>query len=153
MTPSEIEAAKGQIHLAFSEALSIALTEAFRENANHLSNLEEAYCMVDMVFCKMADGETLSDDDAKEYEDNLLVLAALALVEVAIRRQSGLIKEWANCLRTFADLAESFCPIEKAANAQSQIEEPERSAGDEMTAASAEVSLTPHKINQESDNG
>jgi hypothetical protein len=56
--------------------------------------------------------------------------------------KSGLIKEWANCLRTFADLAESFCPIEKAANAQSQIDEP--GTGDEMTAASDGVCLT-HK--------
>jgi len=87
MTRSEIEAAKARIHLAFSEALGIAMTEAFRVNANHLGNMEEAYCMIDMVFTKLADGETPSADDQKEYEDNLLVLAALALVEVAQCRE------------------------------------------------------------------
>ena len=86
MTPSEIEAAKGQIHLAFSEALSIAMTEAFRVNADYLHGIAEASCMVDMVLDKLADGETLSDYDAEEYESNLLALAALALVEVAERR-------------------------------------------------------------------
>jgi hypothetical protein len=89
MTPSEIEAAKGAIHLAFSEALSIAMTEAFRVNADHLHGIAEASCMVDMVLEKLAGDETLSTEDAEEYESNLLILAALALVEVAeLRRET-----------------------------------------------------------------
>jgi len=53
--------------------------------------------------------------------------------------------------RIALELGEALVTL--AASSQSEIEEPERSAGDTESAASAERSLTPHKINQESDNG
>jgi hypothetical protein len=48
-------------------------------------------------------------------------------------------------------IAAEYGRLRKAANSQGQIDEP--GTGDEMTAASDGVCLTPRKINQESDNG
>ena len=57
-----------------------------------------------------------------------------------------------NCYRIIWDGRKHYETIHGSYLEESQIEEP-ANAGDEMTAASDGVCLTPHKINQESDNG
>ena len=84
MTPAEIERYKAEFAAALDEASKFGLVEMFRVNANHWGNMEEAFTMVDGFVTGEIDGNDPEwGETGEDYEQNLIVLAGLALVMVA----------------------------------------------------------------------